>query len=240
MIRLNMLPDVKREYLRTRRLEAKVITGALLFSAVAVGLVIVLALWVYGAQTLHKNALTGTIKKNVAELQGVKDIDKYVTIQNQLANIDSLHEKKMIYSRLFAVLPKLNPQAPNTVRIGGLIIDSTTNTMMFEGETSSFTALETFRDTLKNAKLIYGTTGSEGTTTSPLFSTVTIDTQSIGKDAEAQTVVSFKLTTAYDPAWFVRSTSTVDVSVPTKETTQSKVDAPDVFGESTIKTEGAQ
>jgi Tfp pilus assembly protein PilN len=233
MIRLNMLPDVKREYLHARRLESKVVAGALLLSAIAIGLVVLIALYVYGAQTLQKNGLTSKINSQMSELKEIKDIDKYVTIQNQLGSISSLHEKKLLYSRLFTILPKLNPAAPHNVKITNLTVDSAENTIMFEGETSSFTALETFRDTLKNARLLFNTNESETMKDEGLFSSVVIDTQAIGKATNGATVVTFKLTTSVNTGVFARTTKSYDVTVPNKETTQSKEDAPDVFGKST-------
>ena len=224
-----MLPDVKREYVHARRLEAKVVTGAALASIVSVGLVVLLALFVYGAQTLHKASLTNAIKSNSAELSQVRDIDKYVTIQNQLNNLTSLHEKKQLYSRLFDVLSTLNPQAPNNVRITKVTVDAATSTLAFEGETSSFTALETFRDTLKNADLTYVKDGNSST--EKLFNSVTVNTQSIGKGQNGAQVVAFSLSNTYAPAVFMTSSKNVVVTVPNKETTQSKVDAPDIFGE---------
>lgn len=240
MIRLNMLPDIKREYLHARRTEAKVIAGAGLVSLIAIALVVILGLWVYGAQSLQKTSLTSTISKNMRQLKDIKDIDKYVTIQNQLASIDSLHDSKAIYSRLFDILPALNPVAPNSVKISDLVLDASTTTLTFTGETASYTALETFRDTLQNASLTYTSDAANDSSTSAtegLFSKVTVDTQTISKNSSGQPVVSFTVSTTFNPKTFARSTKTVAVNVPNKETTQSKVDAPDVFGASTVQKE---
>lgn len=240
MIKLNMLPDIKREYIRTRRLESKVITGAVLTSIAGIGLVVLLALWVYGAQNLQKKLLTDQIKDNDAKLHEIKDIDKYVSIQNQLTQIDGLHAKKAIYSRIFDTLTSLNPAAPNNVRISKLTVDSTTMTLAFEGETESFTALETFRDTLKNADYSYLKQGEGSKTQTKLFSAVNVDKQAIGKNQAGKNVVTFSVMTTYIPELFDSTVREVAVVVPNKETTQSKVDAPDVFGEKSIKSEGNQ
>ncbi|MEO5499202.1 MAG: hypothetical protein ABIR46_01750 [Candidatus Saccharimonadales bacterium] len=238
MITLNMLPDVKREFIRTRRLQTKVIALAILASAVALGLVALLALWVYGAQALQKNNLTQSINKNLADLKSVKDIDKYITIQNQLNNIASLHESKGIYSRLFDILPKLNPVAPNSVKINTLEVDGVNKTATFEGQTTTFTALQTFRDTLQNAKLSYRLLDTtENAEPEALFSSVKIEAQGIGKTQEGQVIVSFKILTTYNELVFERAVTINDVLVPNKETTQSTIDAPNVFGQSEIITE---
>lgn len=241
MIKLNLLPDIKREYLRTRRLEAKVISGAIVAMLAALGLVVFAALAVYGAQALQISLLSGSIKDNAQKLASIKDIEKYVTVQNQLTQINQLHEKKNIYSRVFDVAARVNPKAPNNVRITALDVDAATTTMRFQGETASFTGLETFRDTLKNAGVVF----SEGNDTAnagkePLFtpSSVTVVTQALGKSQTGQQVVSFEVTAAYNARLFSRQVKSYIISVPSIETTQTKQDAPNVFGEPTINQEG--
>lgn len=233
MIKLNLLPDIKREYLRTRRLEARVISIAIAAIVIAVGLVVAVGLYVYAAQTVHKKLLTDKIAENNKTLKSIKDIDKYVTIQSQLASLDTLHDKKSMYSRLFEILPKLNPKQPNSVTITGINLDASTSTITLEGNTSTFTGLETFRDTLNNAELSYVPSGSDNSdrTKEKLFSQVTVENQTLATVGNSPIPsVSFKITALYAPATFARSSGVVDVTVPEKETTQSKQDTPDVFG----------
>ncbi len=226
MIRLNLLPEVKREYLRTRQIQARVVSIAIIASMATVGLVVAAALWVYGAQTLQMNMLSSSIDKNMNELRSIKDLDGYVTIQNQLTHIDSLHQQKSIFSRIFDVVSSVNPKAPNNVRITSLDASATEKTLTFQGETATYTGLETFRDTLKNAQIVTAS-GSEN-----LFigeNPVTIDTHSISKDADGKQVVSFRLVATYNPKVFSRDLGDYKVKVPNKETTQTKEAAPDTF-----------
>lgn len=244
MIQLNLLPDIKLQYQKARRTQAKVVSGAILVSIIAVGAVILAVLWVYGVQNLQKSQLTSSIDKKYNELRSIKDIDKYVTVQNQLANISGLHADKIITSRIFDVLAKLNPKAPNNVRISSLNIDTTTTTITMDGETDTFTGLETFRDTLKNASLSYTVAGSgDGTsagavTTEDLFTpdSIAILSQGIGKTGDNRVVVSFKISVAYNPKVFARDSANVAITVPNKETTQSKEDTPNVFSPAEVKT----
>ena len=231
MIRLNLLPDIKREYVRTRRIEARVVTLAIIASIAAIAGVVALSLWVYGAQTLQKNLLNSSIEKRMSELKAKKDINKYVTVQNQLKHIDSLHSNKVIISRVFDVLSKLNPKAPNNITISDLTIDTTNTIMSFEGQVANYTALETFRDTLKNAKLQHQVEGETGSNSENLFSNVVIVSQAIAKDqATQQDYVTFKISATYSAKVFAANVSSLQVIVPNIETTQSKQDAPDVFG----------
>lgn len=233
MIQLNLLPEIKREYIKARHLEARVISTAVLIMAIVLGLVVAAAVWVYAAQAVHMSLLTKSINTNMSKLKNTKDLDKYITVQNQLANISTLHDNKSITSRLFDVLSRLNPKAPNSVRVMGLTVDTATTTMVFEGETASYTGLETFRDTLKNAELVYTPKDSKTASKESLFKSVTVDAQSLTTSAESgETKVSFKLTATYSPVLFARSSTATEVRVPNIETTQTKQDTPDVFGDS--------
>lgn len=244
MIQLNLLPDIKIQYQKARRTQAKVVSGAILVSIVSIGAVVLAGMWVYAVQGIYKSQLEKGIDRKYTELSAIKDIDKYVTVQNQLKNISGLHAQKVIMSRTFDVVSKLNPKAPNNVRISTINIDTATNTMMIDGQTDSYTGLETFRDTLKNASVNYTTKGedSAGMVTEPLFTpeAVAILTQGVGKTTEGKVLVSFKISVQYNPKVFARDSDNVSITVPNKETTQSKEDAPSVFSQAETTTEGDQ
>ncbi len=231
MIRLNLLPDIKREYLKSRRTQAKVISMAVLLCVVAVGAVVVLALWVYVAQWAHMNILTDSINKKVTTLSQIKDVDKYVTMQNQLANLSSLHEEKNDYSRLLKFLPILNPKAPNNVRLHSVETSDDTQSIVFKGESDDYSGLATFRDIMQNADFEYRTGEGEAATTQKdkLFSSIIVDEQNMAKTPAGTHVVIFKITVEYNKAAFLHSSRDVVLSIPKLETTPSKQDSPDLF-----------
>jgi hypothetical protein len=237
MIQLNLLPDIKLQYQKARRTQAKVIGVAVLASIISVGAVVLVALWVYGVQGIQRAHYAGSIKKNYQELSNIKDINKYVTVQNQLTTISGLHANKVILSRVFDVMGRLNPNAPNNVRISTLNVDVAATTFIMEGETASYTGLETFRDTLKNATVQYSALGSDGKTVTgapvqePLFTpgSVLILTEGQGKATDGSPLVAFKIQVQYNPKIFARDTTNMLISVPTKDTTASKEDTPSVF-----------
>lgn len=244
MIQINLLPDIKLQYQKTRRTQAKVISGAILACIISVSAVVLVAVWVYGVQNLQKAQLTKSIDTKYADLKNIKDIDKYVTVQNQLTKISGLHANKLMTSRLLDVIAKLNPKAPNNVRLSVLSLDTTTSTITLDGETDTYTGLETFRDTLKNASFSYTLAGAEAgePIVGPLFmpDSVIIANQGLGKKADGAPVVSFKISVQYDAKVFARDSANIIVTVPTKDTTQSKQDTPDVFSPSQATTEGGQ
>lgn len=230
MIKLNLLPDIKREFLKAKRDQARVVSISIFAIMIAVGLSVALAVWVYVVQRVHTDLLTQNIKDNVAEVQKVSDINKYVTIQNQLKNLSSLHDGKNDFSRLLTILPILNPRSPNTIQLTSVDLDDEQHTITLQGQTADFTGLVTFRDIMQNAEVSYKV-NAEATeiTKENLFSDVTILEQGMSKMSSGVSVVSFKITVTYNPAAFKNSSQDVSVAVPKLETTPSKQDSPDLF-----------
>lgn len=232
MITLNLLPDIKREYIKTRRTYARVISLSVLISLAVVGLTVLLAVWVYGVQTVHTALITDSIKKNEAKLKEIKDVSKYVTIQNQLANISALHSDKSDFSRLLRFLPQFNPAEPDNVVLNSVAINKEEGTLAMQGDTSSYTGLVKFRDTLQKAKVHYKTADSDDSTEAVLFTKVEVAEQALATNTGGElagTRVNFRIIATYTPEAFANSSKEVTVTVPTIETTPSKRDTPDIF-----------
>ena len=238
MISLNLLPDVKQEYLKTLRFRRRVISMAVLITIAAVSVAVLLASWVYIGQSALMGHYTRSIEEKSKEMRDIPDLDKYLTLQNQLQYIDALHAGKNDFSRLMAFLPKLNPKAPNNVLLASVDVveGAEGSTMIFKGETKDYSALATFRDTLVNARIKYhGGDGSE--VTEKLFESVAVTQSSIGKAQDGKQIVSFNIDAIYNPNAFRYSNKEVAVVVDEANTTPSVVGAPSVFGEGSIKSE---
>lgn len=234
MIRLNLLPDVKLEYIRTKRVQARVISIATIVTIAVAALVVLLGLWVFGGQAIQKAYLTDQIKKNGEKLKSIPDIEKYLTVQNQLANITALHEGKNDFSRLLTYLPILNPSSPNNVTITNVELASGDlgNTLVLQGEVKDYTGLTTFRDTLLNAQL-----EADEVEAGKLFEAVVVSNSALEASSNGGAVVSFRIETTYNPNAFLSSVKNPKVSVPTKTTTQSAQSTPNVFGQSSVQRE---
>lgn len=241
MISVNLLPDVKQEYLRAKRARTQVISIATLLTIVAAGLTVVLALWVYVGQPVVIATTTDSISDRAKKLSNEPELDKYLTLQNQLNNLDALHNGKTDFSRLMSYLPKLNPQAPNSVTLSNIEVkadDEAGNTLVLKGETANYTALNTFRDTLRTAQLAYKVDGSD--TAENLFESIVVTRSTLDKSQSGSPVVSFEISTVYNPNAFLYSVKNPQVVVKDAETTSSVQATPDIFGKSTVKEEGAQ
>src|SRR4051812_44902183 len=99
MIELNLLPDVKQEFVRAQRLKRVIIASMILVSIIAVGIVTVSVVYVYGVQTGRQFLADGNIKKENDQLKKDKNLTRNLTLQNQLVTVKGLHEEKGVFSR---------------------------------------------------------------------------------------------------------------------------------------------
>lgn len=225
MIQLNLLPDLKKEYLKSQKNKGLVISASILVTLSALGLSALLFVYVTFAQQLQIGLMTQDIERKAKELADISDINKYLTIQNQLSSIGSLHDQKGAYSRLFEFFGVLNPSPPNNVNLSGAQLITSDKSVMFNGTTASFESLNVFVDTLKNAQVTYTVEGSEEPIKESMFEQVFVQNSGLGRSNETQ-VVSFTVRAIYRDAVFSSVNDDVKAEVPAITTTPSATQAP--------------
>ncbi|HEX4662000.1 MAG TPA: hypothetical protein VH144_00110 [Candidatus Saccharimonadales bacterium] len=223
MIQLNLLPDIKKEFIRAQRARNTVISSSILTVIVAVGVTVLAFLYVVFGQQLQFVLVNNDITSQSNKLKGISDLGKYLTIQNQLSALPTLHNNKTIYSRLFDYLPTLNPSAPNSMTLSSLQIDETQQTVLFTGTSQTFEALNVFKDTLQNAEISYQNSGDM--TKTKLFSKVIVEAATLGRTNNAL-LVNFSVRATYDPNAFASTSTNVTINVPNIQTTQSVLQSP--------------
>ena len=122
MIEINLLPDVKQELIRAQIQRNLIISVSILSAIIAGVLVVIVASYVYGAQALIMRNANSNIDSEYAKLTSVEDLDKMLTIQNQLNTVSSLDQKKYVTSRLYDMLNVVVPDSPNDVTISSMAV----------------------------------------------------------------------------------------------------------------------
>jgi len=215
MIEINLVPDVKQELIKAQRVRAGVISMSIVVGIAAVGIVVVLALWVFAVQTARSVISDGTIKSESQKLSSVPDISHTLTIQNQLAQLSKMHDDKHIDSRIFDILATINPPEPNTVAITNLVLDSSANTIKVEAQAKNgYPALEVFKKTIAATTFQFAKDGSNQSI--PLASEISDSDRSYGEDASGTKVLRFALTFTYSPELFSRLSQDAKIVAPTK------------------------
>ena len=236
MIEINLLPNVKRELLKTRAMRNRVISISFLVGGASIAAVVVLAL-ILGSQFAAEAVQGGVIKDRNDKLMAVEDLNKVVTIQHQLTKINEQHSGKKINSRVFDVVTAVNPVAPNNVSFSDIKVNPESKTITLEGSAvNGYSALETLKKTILNTKV--QTTDGDKSSEVSLTKEIKDGDTSFGENSEGKKVLQFSFSFEYaeellEPA----NNGTVSVLTPTGkvDVTDSRQGIPDSLFKSNSK-----
>ncbi len=217
MIQFNLLPDVKLDYVKTRRTKR---IAAMVAGSVAAGSLTILILLFIAVNVVQKarlNSLNNSIKEQTQTLKNTPNLNKILTVQNQLNSLGGLHAQKPQVIRLNGYLQQLTPAAAS---IAELQIDFSTTTVTLSGSANNLATVNKFVDTFKFTSFKYDT-GEGVTTAGQAYKDVVLSTFSVAKDNKA----SYQITFLYDPVIF-DSSKTLTLVVPNTVTTRSATDKP--------------
>ena len=236
MIEINLLPNVKRELLKTRAMRNRVISISFLVGGASIAAVVVLAL-ILGSQIAAEAVQNGVIKDRNDKLMAVEDLNKVVTIQHQLTKINEQHSGKKLNSRIFDVVTAVNPVAPNNVSFSDIKVNPESKTITLEGSAvNGYSALETLKKTILNTKI--QTTDGDKSSEVSLTKEIKDGDTSFGENSEGKKVLQFSFSFEYaeellEPA----NNGTVSVLTPTGkvDVTDSRQGIPDSLFKSNSK-----
>lgn len=215
MIQFNLLPNVKVEYVRARRNKRLTLLVAAVVAGAALAVMVLLFLSQI-VQKKHSTDLSKDIKTQTSKLQNTPDLDKILTIQNQLSSLPALHDQKPVATRLLGYIKQVTPAK---VSYANMEVDFAQQTIHITGSADSLTTINIFVDTLK-----FTTFKAEGGTEGNAFSSVVLS--SFGRDAKG---ASYDITFKYDPVIFSNE-NPVSLTVPAgKITTRSETEKPEAL-----------
>lgn len=207
MIEINLIPDVKQELLKAQRARAIVISSSIIASIVAVGVVVLLLVYMFGVQGIRGAVLNGQIDDKGKQLASVEDLSKILTIQNQLKTINSLNDQKNMNSRVFDMVAAITPQNANTVTFTQIAVSPGTGDpsvapadaaaaptggkVLLDGQTVGYDAMEVFKKTIENT--VFEFTADGETKTLPLASNISTTDISYGEDSDGNKVLRFTI-----------------------------------------------
>lgn len=214
MIEFNLLPDVKIAYIKAERTKHAVIAISLITIAASLFVFSFLFLTVNVWQKKSINDLTGDIKTESRKLSDVEDLNKILTVQNQLKELNGLHDKKPVVVRLSQFIQQVTP---TTATIATMNVEYDAATMSITGNAASLDAVNTFVDALKFTTY---TTEQDGEQTRA-FSNVVMT--SFGRSTESAT---YTINLSFDPVIFGSESDSIALVVPSIITTRSVIEQP--------------
>jgi len=189
MIQFNLLPDVKKQYIKAKKTKRLIMSSSLIVSGVAIAIVVLFVSFVQIGQNKYIKDLTKDIKKETASIQSIDDLDTMLTVQNQLTLLPGLHEQKPQTSRLFTYLSQLIPlEAP----VNSLSLDTEASGLDLKGTADSIATINKLIDTFKVVTYKADDSGVE----TKVF---TINSSRIYGD---NTSASYQVSLTFDPAIF--------------------------------------
>ena len=236
MIEINLLPNVKRELLKTRAMRNRVISISFLVGGASIAAVVVLAL-ILGSQIAAEAVQNGVIKDRNDKLMAVEDLNKVVTIQHQLTKINEQHSRKKLNSRIFDVVTAVNPVPPNNVSFSDIKVNPESKTITLEGSAvNGYSALETLKKTILNMKV--QTTDGDKSSEVSLTKEIKDGDTSFGENSEGKKVLQFSFSFEYAEELLAPANNgTVSVLTPTGkvDVTDSRQGIPDSLFKSNSK-----
>ncbi|HUB93118.1 MAG TPA: PilN domain-containing protein [Verrucomicrobiae bacterium] len=209
MVQFNLLPDVKLEYVKTQRTKNLLTLVSIVASVAGIAILLISVVTVDVVQKKSLDDENNDISRYSSQLKSIPNLNKILTVQNQLSTLTSLHDQKPVVSRLFGYIAEVTPTQTD---LNELNIDFTANTITIGGSAPSLAAVSTYTDTLKATT--YTISGSSSK--SNAFSNIVLT--SFGQN---QSGATFTITCSFDPAIF-NTNDDVALSVPqTASATQS-------------------
>lgn len=217
MIQFNLLPEVKVEFLKARRLKRLVILISTIVSGVSLAIFIFSFLLVNVAQKRTITNLSNTITTTSSKVTSTPNLNKILTIQNQLQSLPALNNEKPVASRLFGYIAQTTPAQ---VSMSNLSVTFATGNLSIVGTADTVTILNTYVDTLKFSTYTVKTNGNESKPVSA-FTNVVLTSFSLSTTGQA----GFTISAVFAPTLF-NASDNVTLNVPNAITTRSECDQP--------------
>ncbi len=239
MIEINLVPDVKLELIRVRRVRNLVISSAIIVSVAVGSITALMAAYVFGGQAFQKKSSEDTIAREMKKLESHRDLSKLLTIQNQLASLKTAHDQKLISSRIFDLMATVLPTDKNKVSMMKVDLNAADGTITVEGEAENgFESLEVFKKTLAVTKLVYLDT-EDRSAEALVASNIIEGDRNYGERIDGKKILRFSLTFTYDSSVFsptIKNASFVGPEV--QNATDSRQGVPaDLFADTTTRKE---
>ncbi|HVX23949.1 MAG TPA: hypothetical protein VG992_01240 [Candidatus Saccharimonadales bacterium] len=220
MIQFNLLPDVKLAYLKAERSRRLVMSISAAVTAAAL-ILLLLLFSINQLQKKHLADLNRDITTESKKLEQEPQLNKILTVQNQLESLTNMHNTKPAAKRLFTYL---NQVTPSKVDISSFNVDFTQHTVTITGTADTLTTVDLYVDTLK-----FTTYSADNSSQQKAFSSVVLSSFDLSSKQNSGQQANYTITFAYNPEIF-DITKTVNLVVPNKVTTRSEVDQPtDLF-----------
>lgn len=225
MIQFNLLPDVKIEYIKARRIKRAFLLVSIVVSITSV--VFMTSLFI-GTRVYDRHIanLTADVEQGIAEIESYSETNKILTVQNQLRSLTGLHDSKPVVSRLFPYVEQITPSG---AIVDSLNVDYALNTITLSGSAPTIDIVNKYVDTLKFTMYALDEDAENQVNA---FSSVVLNSFSVSAEK-----TTYQIGATFDPEIFNVS-NTVSLLVPDIISTRSETEKPNPFESTDIEQGG--
>ncbi len=221
MVQFNLIPSIKKEFLRVLLLKKIVFTITIIVTGLSFLVFVTLFIYVMFFQNNKLAKIDQVVQSKSATLIGNSNLNKILTIQNQLQTLPSIESKPPVVSRLFNFINQLTP---TTVTISSINLDFGQQTVAISGAANNLQTVNQFIDTLKFTDYI-DANNIKSNQKKPAFSNIVLSSFSYNSSATNTSPASYSINFSFDPTIF-NSTSSIKLYVPNLVTTRSILGQP--------------
>lgn len=142
---INLVPDIKNEMIKTLKLRNYIFFGCIVVAVASIILTLIFGL-IMGGQRIAIENKKSTLETLSAKLNSYTDLNDFLTIKDQLGNIDTLTNNKTVLSRTFNILSALLPTGADTITVSELSVDLAGDQPTFSLEAQANAGKEPFID----------------------------------------------------------------------------------------------
>lgn len=162
---INLVPDVKGEMIRALKLRNLIFFLCIVISAASAGVAAIFGT-IAGGQGIVIDGKQGTIDLMSKKLNSYTDLNEFLTIKDQISNINTLTNNKKVMSRTYSILSAIIPSnGPDTITISELQVDlsGAVPTFYFDARADAgkepfidYNVLESFKKSMDRLTFDYG------------------------------------------------------------------------------------
>lgn len=161
---INLVPDIKDEMIRTLKLRNFIFFLCIIVAAASIGITVLTGL-ILGGQQLAVDSKKATIEDMSAKINSYSDLSDFLTIKDQLGNLNTLTGDKNVLSRTFNILSAMIPTGADTITISELNVslEEGQPSLNFEAQANAgsapfidYNVLDSFKKSMEYLSYDYG------------------------------------------------------------------------------------
>ena len=161
---ITLVPDIKSEMIKTLKLRNFIFFLCIVVAAASIGVTAIVGL-IMGGQQLALDSKKSTLESLSTKLNSYSDLDDFLTIKDQLGNINTLTNNKKVLSRTFNILSALIPTGADTITVSELNVSLSGDqpTFSFDAQANAgkepfidYNVLDSFKKSMQYMRYDYG------------------------------------------------------------------------------------